>query len=91
MKEKIYRFFIGSEHLRKEFFKELRVLILFTLGFTIAFTWRQTIFDVTESIVLFFINIQGEATLSIVTSTLTTLICLFFVYLTARYMVKLYG
>lgn len=90
MKEKLYRFFVGSEHMKREFFKELRVLILFTLGFTIAFTWRQTIFDVMESIVLFFTHIQNDVSLSIATSTLTTAVCVFFVYLTARYMIRLY-
>ena len=90
MKEKIYRFFIGSEHLEREFLKELRILILFTIGFTIAFTWRQTTFDVMESIVLFFVDIKSSATLSVVTSTTTTIFCILLVYLTSRYMIKLY-
>ena len=90
MKEELYRFFVGSDLLKKEFLKEMRTLIIFTLGFTIAFTWRQTIFDVMESVVQFFIDIKSNAALSIVTSGAITLFSLLIIYLTARYMTRLY-
>ena len=89
-KETTYRYFVGSDTMKKEFWRELRVLIIFTLGFTIAFTWRQTIYDVIESAVQFFTHMQASATLSIATSTVTTIFCLFLMYLTARYMTRLY-
>jgi len=86
MKEEIYRFFIGSDRFRSEFFKEIRGLIILTLAFTIAFTWRQTFFDLAQEGVKFFMDITNNATLSIVTSTVVTVFCLIFIYLTARYM-----
>ena len=89
-KETFYRYVIGSDAMKREFWKEVRVLIIFTLGFTIAFTWRQTIYDVVESAVQFFTHISASATLSIATSTTTTIFCLLLIYLTARYMTNLY-
>jgi len=89
-KETTYRFLVGSDVMKKEFWRELRVLIIFTLGFTIAFTWRQTIYDVIESAVQFFTHIQTSAALSILTSSVTTFVCLFALYITARYMTRLY-
>ena len=89
-KENLYRFFIGSDVMRKEFWKEVRVLIIFTLGFTIAFTWRQTLFDAMESLVKFFVDIKSNVGLSVTTSAITTIFCLFLLYLTARYMTRLY-
>ena len=88
MKEQIYRFLIGSDRFKTEFFKELRGMIILTLAFTIAFTWRQTFFDLAQEGVKFFINITNNATLSIVTSSVITVFCVFFIYLTARYMQK---
>ena len=45
MKKRLYRFFIGSKNFENEFKKQVRMLVVVTFGFTIAFTWRQTIFD----------------------------------------------
>jgi ABC-type spermidine/putrescine transport system permease subunit I len=90
VKETAYRYLIGSDVMKKEFWKELRVLIIFTLGFTIAFTWRQTVYDVVESTVQFFTHMQASATLSIATSTVTTIFCLLLLYITAKYMTRLY-
>lgn len=86
MKEELYRFFIGSDRFKSEFFKELRGLIILMLAFTIAFTWRQTFFDLAQAGVKFFINITSDATLSIVTSTVVTIFCILVIYLTSRYM-----
>lgn len=89
-KETTYRYLVGSDLMKKEFWKELRVLIIFTLGFTIAFTWRQTIYDIVEATVQFFTHMQASAGLSIATSSVTTFLCLVALYFTARYMTRLY-
>ena len=90
IKENLYRFFVGSDIMKKEFLREVRSLVIFTLGFTIAFTWRQTTFDAMESLVKFFVDIKGNVALSVATSTVTTIFCLILVYFTARYMTRLY-
>jgi hypothetical protein len=88
MKEEIYRFFIGGEHFQREFWQEIRVLLIFTLGFTIAFTWRQTIFDSTKAVVAFVTHIKSSTALSITTSIVTTFFCLFLIWGMSKLMEK---
>ena len=56
----------------REFRRQIRMMIVVTLGFTVAFTWRQTVFDISQSIVEFFTHIQSSTKLSIITSWLMT-------------------
>jgi ABC-type Fe3+ transport system permease subunit len=84
MRRKIHHAFREGRRFRKEFRRQLRLLILVTLGFTIAFTWRQTIFDVAKEFVQFVTDIQNSATLSILSSVLITLISILLIYLTSH-------
>lgn len=74
----------ASPEFRRELKSQLRLIIILTLGFTIAFTWRQSIFDVTQSIVLRFINVTNSAYASIITSSAITLVCLAIIFLTSK-------
>jgi len=62
------------------------MLITLTLGFTIAFTWRQTIFDLSQSVVNFFLHIESASTSSILTAIFITIISLILMYLAAHYL-----
>ncbi|MAE49342.1 hypothetical protein CMI48_00790 [Candidatus Pacearchaeota archaeon] len=84
MVEKIREFFFGGDSYKREFKRQLKTLILITLGFTIAFTWRQTTFDTSQSIVQFFLNLQNSTTASIVTSVFITLISLIIIWFTSH-------
>jgi hypothetical protein len=84
MRHKIVRSLRTGNKFRREFRRQIRMLIMVTLGFTIAFTWRQTIFDTSQSIVSFFLHIQDSAALSILTSIFITLLAVLLVYLTAH-------
>lgn len=86
MRRKITRSIRAGEKFKREFRKQIRMLIIITLGFTIAFTWRQTIFDASQSIVQFFINVQNSTTLSVLTSLLITIISILLIYLTAHFL-----
>lgn len=87
MKEKLLNFFTGrGRRFKKEFKRQLRILILFTLGFTIAFTWRQTVFDLSQLIIRFFTEIKNTSVLSILTSTFITIISIILIYLTSYYL-----
>jgi len=86
MKKRINHFISKSRRYRKEFRHQLRLLIVFTLGFTIAFTWRQTIFDISQTFVQFITNIKDSTSLSILTSTFITLISIFLIYITAHFL-----
>lgn len=86
MKKGLFDFFIKGRLFKKEFKRQLRILILFTLGFTIAFTWRQTIFDLSQSLIQFFIEVKSTSTLSILTSIFITLVSIILIYLTSHYL-----
>jgi hypothetical protein len=77
---------IKGKRFQKEFKKQIKTLIIVTLGFTIAFTWRQTIFDLSLAIVKFFTNIKDSSALSILTSLFITLLSIFIIYLTSHYL-----
>ncbi|MCK5149921.1 hypothetical protein KAJ87_03265 [Candidatus Pacearchaeota archaeon] len=85
MKRKILRFFLETRF-KKEFQRQIRMLIIVTLGFTIAFTWRQTIFDLSLAFVKFVTKIQNTSTLSIFSSAFITLFSIFIIYLTAHFL-----
>ena len=86
MKHRINRSLRAGSRFKREFRKQIRMLIIITLGFTIAFTWRQTIFDTSQSIVNFFLHIESSATLSILTSVFITFLSVLLVYLTAHFL-----
>jgi len=80
------KFFTGGTHYRMEVLAELKFLIIVALGFTIAFTWRQTTFDISENIVKRILtNIQSSATLSILASTFITLVSLIIILILSKF------
>ena len=85
-KEKVHHFFVGGEQFKKEVKRQVRLLIVVTLGFTIAFSWRQTIFDVFESFIQKIFPTNNTALSSILTSTLITLITLFLILITSYFL-----
>ena len=89
MKE-VHRFFKNSSRglgrFKREFRRQIRMLIIVTLGFTIAFTWRQTLFDASQELVEFFLHVKGSVTLSILTSLFITIIGVILVYLSAHFL-----
>ena len=76
----------GVSLFKREFRRQIRMLIIITLGFTIAFTWRQTVFDLSQNFVKFITNIQGSSTLSIITSVFITILALIIIYVTAHFL-----
>jgi len=86
MRKKIFNFFIRGKRFKKEFRRQIRMLIIITLGFTIAFTWRQTVFDLSQNFVQFITSIKNSSILSILTSVFITLISILLIYLTSYYL-----
>lgn len=81
--KKVRHFFYGGENFKQEFRKQARFLIIVTLAFTIAFSWRQTVFDAVQTAVQKVLHTQGLPS-SFLTSTAITLISLGFIYLTSH-------
>ena len=75
------RFFIEKKRFRNEFRRQIRLLLIITLGFTIAFTWRQTVFDASQAFVKFITHIQNPTASSTITSIFITLVCVALIYL----------
>ena len=86
MKRKFFEYFIKGRKFKSEFQRQLRMLIIVTLGFTIAFTWRQTIFDLSQSLIKFFTNVRDSTSLSILASALITIISVIIIYTTSYYL-----
>ncbi len=86
MRGKLYNFLLGRRIFKKEFKKQLRLLIIITLGFTIAFSWRQTIFDISTEFIGFLTNIKDSSLLSIVSSIFITLMSILLIYLTSHFL-----
>ena len=86
MNKKLKSFFIPGRRFKSEFRRQVRMLVIVTLGFTIAFTWRQTIFDISKSFVKFILHIDSSSALSILASILITIISIILIYLTSHYL-----
>jgi len=84
MRKRLYNFFIGGERFKNEFRRQIRMIIIVTLGFTIAFTWRQTIFDLSQSFVEFLTHVQSSELSSILTSIFITLLSILLIYITSH-------
>ncbi len=84
--KRVLRNYMGGESMKKEFRRQLRLLILITLGFTIAFTWRQTVFDLSLALVSFLTHVQDSSTLSILSSSLITIISVVLIYIASHWL-----
>ena len=84
MKKRLFDRLVSGRRFREEFRRQVRMLIIITFGFTIAFTWRQTIFDLSQTLVQFITNIKDSSISSILTSLFITFISLFIIYFTAH-------
>lgn len=86
MRRKIKNLFVLGSRFKKEFRRQARMFITFALGFTIAFTWRQTIFDVSQSFLQYLFHLEHAATLSVLASIFITLISLIIIYIASFYL-----
>ncbi|MBS3076533.1 hypothetical protein J4481_02210 [Candidatus Pacearchaeota archaeon] len=86
MKKRIANFFIKGERFKNEFRNQIRSVIIITLGFTIAFTWRQTLFDISQAFVQLLIHIENPTTSSILTSTFMTIVAILLIYGTSYWL-----
>ncbi len=86
MREKLLRFF-GIEHkFKREFKNQVRMFIIITLGFTIAFSWRQTVFDLSQTFVQFITDVKDSSASTILTSTFITIFSIFIIYLASHFL-----
>ena len=84
--EWFHRIFGTGRSFQREFRKQLRLLIIITLGFTIAFTWRQTVFDLSLAFVKSMTDIRDASELSILASLFITVLSVVLIYLAAHFL-----
>tara|TARA_Y100000310_G_scaffold255210_1_gene262510 strand:+ start:347 stop:634 length:288 start_codon:yes stop_codon:yes gene_type:complete len=84
--QKVQKFFVGGQQFKKEFRRQIRLLVIITLAFTIAFAWRQTVFDAAQNLITRFINVTGATTASILTSLFISIVAVIIIYLAAHFL-----
>lgn len=82
--EKFRHAVIGGRNFRSEFKHQVRLIIIITLAFTIAFSWRETVFDLFTGLAKWLTDINNEESLSILASTLITITSIIIIYVTAH-------
>lgn len=86
MSKRVDKIFLNKLKFKREFKRQARLLIIVTLGFTIAFTWRQTVFDLSLAVVRFITHFESTSALSILASILITILSLSLIYLTSYWL-----
>lgn len=76
--------YIGQKY-KDEFRKQVRSIVVFTLGFTIAFAWREVIFDWSKSATA-WITHSGDGGSTIGATIFITLISVFLIFLTTHWL-----
>lgn len=76
--------FVGKKY-KDEFRKQMRSVIVLTLGFSIAFAWREAIFDWSRSVTAWITHSSngGSATGA---ATFITIVCILLIILTTRWL-----
>jgi uncharacterized membrane protein len=86
MGHSIKRAVFTGKRFKREFRIQLRSFIIITLAFTVAFSWRQTTFDLSQTFVQFLLNIKSSTSLTILTSIFITLISIILIYITSHWL-----
>ena len=74
LKNKLRRIMRSSRKFKKEHKKEIRLLVTFTFGFTMAFAWRQAFFNNSQALLTWFLHIKNSALLNILTASFITIV-----------------
>jgi cation transport ATPase len=83
--QKISNYTFVGQNYKDEFRKQMRMIITFTLGFTIAFAWRETIFDWSKSAAAWITHSRdGGSTLG--ATMFITIFSILLLFLTSRWL-----
>ena len=78
--------FFKDKLFKQELKREIRMLIVVGIGFSIAFAWRQTSFDAALTFIHWLFNTNGSVTSSILASLLITIIGVIIILLTSKFL-----
>lgn len=80
-------FYVGHNY-REEVRTQIRMLIIITLAFTIAFSWRETIFEFSRTLVQRIMGTENGNSLNALTSLFITFISVLLIFLVSHYLKK---
>jgi len=70
---------------RKEFKRQIRLALVAAIGFTIAFAWRNAVFDAFQSFVARFLDVAPDHYLSeLYTAIVITLFGVILIFITSK-------
>lgn len=79
------KYFKKRRSFKKEFKHQLRTAILAAIGFTIAFAWKEVVFDNFESYISSILDVRPEHFLTqTYTALVITAVGVLFIFLTSR-------
>jgi len=82
---KLHQFMQKSKSFKKELKKQLRFAITAAIGFSIAFAWRESIFDMFKSFVSRFFDLTPEHySTEIYTAVVITVTGVVLIFLTSK-------
>ena len=88
MNQKLSNFFYVGHNYREEVRTQIRLLIIITLAFTIAFSWRETIFELSKTFIQWITGKEGKNSLSALASLFITFISVLLIFLVSHYLKK---
>ena len=86
MRRKLSNYFYVGGKYKDEVRKQIRAFFIFTLAFTIAFSWRETTLRVSESIMGKLLGVTNPHAQSVWASVFITVVCLFLIFLAAKWL-----
>ena len=88
MRQKLSNFFYVGDNYREEVRTQIRMIIVITLAFTIAFSWRETIFELSKTFMQWITRTENGNSLNALTSLFITFISVLLIFLASRYLKK---
>ncbi len=79
------RIFQTKRSFRKEFKRQIKLAIIAAVGFTVAFSWREAIFNTFESFIVRFLDVTKDHYLSqVYTAIATTFAGVIVIFITSK-------
>jgi hypothetical protein len=79
------KIFQTKRSFKKEFKRQIRLAVIAAIGFTVAFAWREAIFDLFQSFVSRFLDVSTEHYLTkIYTSIAITIAGVLLIFITSK-------
>ena len=88
MGQKLSNFFYVGHSYREEVKIQIRMFIVITLAFTIAFSWRETVFELSKIFTQWATGTENPNSLNVLTSLFITLISILLIFLASHYLKK---